>query len=119
MIIDYSSTGIAVLSDSLDVVVNEGNFVKGLNGFVFYQSNYIQRIVVVECRSLASATSFLYEARPGNQILFIDHYYYVKDVTLNENWGNVGTGQISTYYGNYTAWDKAVWTYTLTLVRDL
>lgn len=106
MIVDYSKTGIAVLSDSLDMIINEGNFVKGLNGFVFYQSNYIQRVLVVECRSLASASSFLSEAKPGAEFVYDGYQYYVKDVSLYENWGNAGK------------WDKAVWTYNLTLVRD-
>jgi len=110
LIVNYLMTGagVAVISDSLEVSVSAGNFTKGLNNFIIYTCNYIERYLIVECRSKANAESFLTLVKVGNEINFDGHTYYVKDpVTLVENWGEAGG-----------AWAEASWRYNLTLVRE-
>jgi hypothetical protein len=105
--LDYSKTGSAVISDSLDMSINEGSFTKGLNGFVFYQSNYIQRVLTIECRSPSQASSFVASAKIGSEFSYDGKTYYVKDVSLVENWGEAGAN-----------WTGASWRYNLTLVKE-
>ena len=103
-----SITGLALISDSLDVTVSAGNFVKGLNNFIIYTCNYVERYLIVECRSKTTATTFLSDAKPGASISFDSKTYYVKEApTLVENYGETG-GQ----------WSGASWRYNLTLVKE-
>jgi hypothetical protein len=104
-----STTGLALISDSLDITISAGNFVKGLNNFIIYTNNYIERYLVVECRSKTAATSFLSEAKPGASVSFDSKTYYVKEApTLVENFGETGS-----------QWEGASWRYNLTLVREI
>jgi len=107
-----SITGLALISDSLDVTVSAGNFVKGLNNFIIYTCNYIERYLIIECRSKTTAeTVFLPAAKPGNAItsnVFTGTYYVKEAPTLVENYGETG-GQ----------WSGASWRYNLTLVKEI
>jgi hypothetical protein len=105
-----SITGLALISDSLDITISAGSFTKGLNNFIIYTCNYIERYLIVECRSKTTAESFLSSAKPGNAItsnVFTGTYYVKEAPTLVENFGETG-GQ----------WSGASWKYNLTLVRE-
>jgi len=105
------ATALALLTDSLDKTVSAGNFVKGLNNFIIYTCNYIERDLLVECRSKAAAEAFLSAAKPGNAItsnVFTGTYYVKEAPTLVENFGETG-GQ----------WSGASWRYNLTLVKEI
>ena len=107
---DFSITGVAVISDSLDWPVNMEDFTHGLNGFVIYSNKYYIRYLVVEFRSKTALTTFLsgLDDDNGGQVSFDGKTYYSEGRPAPpENWGGAG-GQ----------WTGAAWTCNITLVRE-
>lgn len=100
--------GLAIISDSLEVSASAGSFTVGLNGFVIYTRDYIERRLIFECRSKTVAQDFLAMAKVGNAVAYDGNSYYVEEpVTLVENYGETGG-----------AWSGASWRYNLVLVRE-
>jgi len=106
---DFSPTGVAVISDSLDVPVIMEDLTEGLNGFVIYAKKHFERTLIVQFRSKTAYTAFLngLTETDGGQVNFDSKTYYLKPMSLTENWGEAG-GQ----------WSGAAWTYNITLVRE-
>lgn len=105
----FKMTDAVIKSDSLDIPVIMQTFEEGLNGFVIYAKMHYERSLVVEFRTKTAYTTFLTGLTEANGgLVTVDSVdYYLKDISLNENWGNAGG-----------AWEGANWTCSMTLVRE-
>ena len=104
----FSATGTAILKDTLEYPVQDGDTSDGINGMIRFARFHWQRDITVEFRSKATLQSFL-TALGKNDGLLITYdgtEYYVDTYSCTDTWGGFGSLDTNT-----------VWTYDFTLRR--
>ena len=105
---DFTANGIAILSDSHELPVQEGELTQGINGTVrFSQMSYVRHLTV-QVRSKARLLNFLGQLAhtDGGLVSYEGKEYYYDEVGAPQVWG--GCGSLDT---------NTVWEFDLTLHR--
>ena len=104
----FSATGTAILKDTLDFPVQDGETADGINGTIRFARFHWERDITVEFRSKTTLQSFLTALGKNDGLLvtYDSTEYYVKNYSCAETWGGFGSLDTNT-----------VWTYDFTLRR--
>ena len=104
----FSATGMAILKDSLEYPVQDGETSDGINGVIRFARFSWHRDLTVEFRSRAILISFL-TALGKNDGLLVSYdgpTYYVDSFSCSSTWGGFGSSDTNT-----------VWEYDVSLKR--
>lgn len=104
----FSATGIAILKDSLEYPVQDGDTSDGINGVIRFARFSWHRDLTVEFRSKTILQSFLTAlGKPDGMLVNYDSKdYYVDSFSCSSTWGGFGSSDTNT-----------VWEYDLALKR--
>lgn len=104
----FSATGTAILKDTLEYPVQDGDTSDGINGIIRFARFHWQRDITVEFRSKAVLESFMSALgkNDGMLISYDGHEYYTDPPTCSSTWGGFGSQDTNT-----------VWEYDFALSR--
>lgn len=104
----FSATGTAILKDTLEYPVQDGDTSDGINGMIRFARFHWQRDITVEFRSKAVLESFMSALgkNDGMLISYDGHEYYTDPPTCSSTWGGFGSQDTNT-----------VWEYDFALSR--
>ena len=104
----FSATGTAILKDTLEYPVQDGDTSDGINGTIRFARFHWQRDITVEFRSKAVLESFMSALgkNDGMLISYDGHEYYTDPPTCSSTWGGFGSQDTNT-----------VWEYDFALSR--
>lgn len=104
----FSATGTAILKDTLEYPVQDGDTSDGINGIIRFARFHWQRDITVEFRSKAVLESFMSALgkNDGMLISYDGHEYYTDLPTCSSTWGGFGSQDTNT-----------VWEYDFALSR--
>ena len=104
----FSATGIAILKDTQEYPVQDGDTSDGINGMIRFARFHWQRDITVEFRSKAVLESFMSALgkNDGMLISYDGHEYYTDPPTCSSTWGGFGSQDTNT-----------VWEYDFALSR--
>ena len=104
----FSATGTAILKDTLEYPVQDGDTSDGINGTIRFARFTWHRDITVEFRSKAVLESFMSALgkNDGMLISYDGHEYYTDPPTCSSTWGGFGSQDTNT-----------VWEYDFALSR--
>jgi hypothetical protein len=104
----FSATGIAILKDSLEYPVQDGDTSDGINGVIRFSRFSWHRDLTVEFRSKSALTTFLAALGKGDGMIvdYDSQTYYVDSFSCSSTWGGFGSSDTNT-----------VWEYDIGLKR--